>query len=207
MVSNNELKSCSSREVRSQRGGGFFTKSTELSALDMQLKLEENDIPMKSSTREVIEDDKNSEGDRHNTLDTGGIISASIAAEKHESNVDVEDEDETNRITPPFPWLPMTALCMGMLAHSVVFTNPLPFVAFMVVDFGMAENVDSAGYYAGWITGTFMIGDRTLELNMLHKSAIRASFFFIFHLYYMAQVTMSENIPSTIMLNLDHPIA
>jgi MFS family permease len=45
-----------------------------------------------------------------------------------------------------------------MLAHSVVFTNPLPYVAFMVVDFGMSPTVDSAGYYAGWITGTFMIG-------------------------------------------------
>ena len=59
---------------------------------------------------------------------------------------------------PGFPWLAMSALCLGMLAHSVVFTNPLPFVAFMVVDFKMASNVDSAGYYAGWITGTFMIG-------------------------------------------------
>ena len=59
---------------------------------------------------------------------------------------------------PPFPWLPMTALCVGMLAHLVVFTNPLPYVAFMVVDFKMADNVDSAGYFAGWITGTFMIG-------------------------------------------------
>lgn len=59
---------------------------------------------------------------------------------------------------PVFPWLAMSALCLGMLAHSVVFTNPLPFVAFMVVDFKMADSVDSAGYYAGWITGTFMIG-------------------------------------------------
>ena len=41
-----------------------------------------------------------------------------------------------------------------------MFTNPLPFVAFMVVDFGMAGNVDDAGYYAGWITGMFMAGKR-----------------------------------------------
>lgn len=74
------------------------------------------------------------------------------------------DDDDTTE--PPtaakadavFPWPAMLSLCAGMLAHSVVFTNPLPFVAFMVVDFKMADNVDSAGYYAGWITGTFMIG-------------------------------------------------
>lgn len=68
-------------------------------------------------------------------------------------------EDEKDKTTPEFPWLAMIALCTGMLAHSVVFTNPLPYVAFMVVDFGMADTVDNAGYYAGWITGTFMIGE------------------------------------------------
>lgn len=60
--------------------------------------------------------------------------------------------------SPEFPWLAMLSICCGMLAHSVVFTSPMPFVAFQIVDFGMSSNLDSAGYYAGWITGTFMIG-------------------------------------------------
>jgi hypothetical protein len=47
---------------------------------------------------------------------------------------------------------------MGMLAHSIVFTSPLPYVAFMVVDFKMTDNLDEAGYTAGWITGMFMFG-------------------------------------------------
>jgi hypothetical protein len=68
------------------------------------------------------------------------------------------EKDNENEIKKPFPWLAMTSLCAGMLAHSVVFTNPLPYVAFMVVDFNMADSLDTAGYYAGWITGTFMIG-------------------------------------------------
>lgn len=59
---------------------------------------------------------------------------------------------------PPFPWMAMSSICVGMLAHSVVFTSPLPYVAFMVVDFGMVDNLDEAGYSAGWITGAFMIG-------------------------------------------------
>ena len=165
MVSKNEFKSLFKRDDRNQRSDSTLTNNTELSAF-VQLKLEEDDIKIKSSTDIISEDYKSGEGDHHTNIDTGGTISTSIAVEKHEGNVDEEDEDETNGIIPPFPWLPMTALCVGMLAHSVVFTNPLPFVAFMVVDFGMAENVDSAGYYAGWITGTFMIGDHALELKL-----------------------------------------
>lgn len=62
----------------------------------------------------------------------------------------------------PFPWKTMSALCVGMLAHSVVFTSPMPFVAFMVVDFKMSQSLDNSGYWAGWITGAFMIG-RTMS--------------------------------------------
>jgi hypothetical protein len=75
-----------------------------------------------------------------------------------DSNIQIEDGEMAAKDERPFPWLAMSSLCIGMLAHSVVFTNPLPYVAFMVVDFGMSETVDGAGYYAGWITGTFMIG-------------------------------------------------
>ena len=65
-------------------------------------------------------------------------------------------------VDPPFDYTSMMALCVGMLAHSVVFTAPLPFVAFMVQDFGMAPDLDTAGYSAGWITGSFMLG-RTIS--------------------------------------------
>ncbi|RYY82055.1 hypothetical protein EON63_14125 [archaeon] len=42
--------------------------------------------------------------------------------------------------------------------YPVVFTAPLPYVAFMIVDFHMAPDVNTAGYEAGWITGMFMVG-------------------------------------------------
>ena len=71
-----------------------------------------------------------------------------------EEEKEVEEESNNKQID----WTRMLALCIGMLAHSVVFTAPLPFVAFMVVDFGMADNLDDAGYSAGWITGSFMLG-------------------------------------------------
>jgi MFS family permease len=57
-----------------------------------------------------------------------------------------------------FPSFAIAILCVGLLAHCMVFTAPLPYVAFMMVDFKMAENVDEAGYTAGWITGMFMVG-------------------------------------------------
>lgn len=47
---------------------------------------------------------------------------------------------------PAFPWLGMTFLCLGMLAHSVVFTSPLPYVAFMVVDFKMTDSLGNGAH-------------------------------------------------------------
>jgi MFS family permease len=57
-----------------------------------------------------------------------------------------------------FPVLPVAITCLGMLAHAISFTAPFPFVAYMVVDFKMAPNLDEAGFAAGWIAGMFMIG-------------------------------------------------
>ena len=86
----------------------------------------------------------------------------STEAEDDEQTYDEAGVDnevvENDKTQQQFDWPSMLALCIGMLAHSVVFTAPLPFVAFMVVDFGMAENLDDAGYSAGWITGSFMLG-------------------------------------------------
>ena len=56
--------------------------------------------------------------------------------------------------SPPFPLLAMSFISLGTLANSIVFTAPLPYVAFMMVDFHMADKVDKAGL----ITGMFMIG-------------------------------------------------
>ncbi len=62
------------------------------------------------------------------------------------------------RTEPSFPYLSVGSLCLGMMAHTVLFTSPFAFVAFMVVDFGMAKDIDSAGYSAGWIASILMIG-------------------------------------------------
>ena len=56
-----------------------------------------------------------------------------------------------------FPWFSVLSLCMGMVAHSIVFTAVLPFVAFMVVDFHMADNVNEAGYFAGFSSSKYSL--------------------------------------------------
>ena len=64
----------------------------------------------------------------------------------------------TSDIPVNFPYASVCSLCVGVVANCIVFTAPLPYIAFMVVDFGVADNLDSAGYAAGWIAGIFMIG-------------------------------------------------
>ncbi len=74
-----------------------------------------------------------------------------ITTSNNNVNNSISKDDAAD--SPPFPYLSMAALCLGMLAHSCVFTSPLPYVAFMVVDFALTADLDSAGYFAGYITG------------------------------------------------------
>jgi MFS family permease len=78
-----------------------------------------------------------------------------------------DDDDEAGNVAKVkqqglkevyFPYLPVAITCFGMLAHAISFTAPFPYVAYMIVDFKMAPNLDEAGFAAGWITGMFMIG-------------------------------------------------
>ena len=112
-----------------------------------------------------VDDRETEESGIESGFDRCKEVSTKLDLASKELTIEDEDSISQEKELPPFPWLPMAALCTGMLAHSVVFTNPLPYVAFMVVDFKMADNVDSAGYYAGWITGTFMIGKNSLKVD------------------------------------------
>lgn len=86
------------------------------------------------------------------------------------SNINVSDsgisetkskESEERATDPaylPFPWVAVLALDVGMLAHVIGFTVPMPYVAFMVVDFKMSDSLDTAGYFAGYILAAMMVG-------------------------------------------------
>jgi MFS family permease len=79
-----------------------------------------------------------------------------MADDDHVGNVGMVKQPGLKEVK--FPYLPVAITCLGMLAHAISFTSPFPFVAYMIVDFKMAPNLDEAGFAAGWIAGMFMIG-------------------------------------------------
>jgi len=65
------------------------------------------------------------------------------------------------KYTPPtdiFPYLEMGVLLLVGFSSALVLTGLFPYVAYMVVDFGAADNVDKAGYISGYITSAFLVG-------------------------------------------------
>ena len=62
------------------------------------------------------------------------------------------------RPSPAFPWLSVFAGSTSMFSHAYSMTSPFPYLGLMVVHFGLADNLDSAGYYAGVVGAAFMIG-------------------------------------------------
>jgi MFS family permease len=95
--------------------------------------------------------------ERNEMISSTKVNSSEPPPESNNLTPEIMKKDVTNT-DPPFPYFPVSFSCLGMLAHSIAFTSPLPFVAFMIVDFHMADNLDEAGYTAGWITGMFMVG-------------------------------------------------
>jgi MFS family permease len=57
-----------------------------------------------------------------------------------------------------FPFMAVSVVLTGLLANNLIFTVPLPYIPFMMVDFNMARTTDEAGYSSGWIMTMFMIG-------------------------------------------------
>ena len=59
-------------------------------------------------------------------------------------------------IIPPWRW--MVPLCFVFVNECVCLTMLYPFVGFMVVDFGLVEDTNQAGMYAGYIASAFVLG-------------------------------------------------
>ena len=50
------------------------------------------------------------------------------------------------------------ALLIAMFANAFAMSNPFPYVPFLVVDFGLTDDLSGSGWYAGFILSSFMIG-------------------------------------------------
>ena len=73
------------------------------------------------------------------------------------------DDDEPPPPPPPprtfmLPSGMLLALCFAMFANSYALMNPVPYAAFMVLDFGLVDDKEDTGVYAGLIMTSFMIG-------------------------------------------------
>lgn len=69
---------------------------------------------------------------------------------------DRNDEDESD--VPAFPYAQTCALAFICFSNAYGTCFVFSIVGYMVVDFGAAETVDKAGYYAGFIASSFMFG-------------------------------------------------
>ncbi|CAM9541572.1 unnamed protein product, partial [Chrysoparadoxa australica] len=54
--------------------------------------------------------------------------------------------------------LSMTALSLALFAAGTSLTSLFPYVAFLVLHLGETRHKNEAGYYAGFISGSFMLG-------------------------------------------------
>uniref|UniRef100_A0A6B2L3I2 Major facilitator superfamily (MFS) profile domain-containing protein n=1 Tax=Arcella intermedia TaxID=1963864 RepID=A0A6B2L3I2_9EUKA len=55
------------------------------------------------------------------------------------------------------PYKALFVLCCMVLSESFSITMIFPFLANMVLDFGLTDNLDEVGFYAGWIASCFNI--------------------------------------------------
>eukprot|EP01113_Clastostelium_recurvatum_P018241 TRINITY_DN2151_c0_g1_i6.p1 TRINITY_DN2151_c0_g1~~TRINITY_DN2151_c0_g1_i6.p1 ORF type:complete len:574 (-),score=120.49 TRINITY_DN2151_c0_g1_i6:28-1749(-) len=74
------------------------------------------------------------------------------------------EEVSSERITShtdlvtPLPRKRVVTLCLVLFGESFVASVLFPFVSFMVRDFGVAEDDESIGYYAGYLASAFFFG-------------------------------------------------
>ena len=53
----------------------------------------------------------------------------------------------------PLPRAQMVAVCLSLFCDAYSVTSLFPYVAFMVLDFGLVSSISAAGYYAGFLSG------------------------------------------------------
>eukprot|EP00904_Undaria_pinnatifida_P008634 jgi/Undpi1/4900/HiC_scaffold_19.g08252.m1 len=58
----------------------------------------------------------------------------------------------------PFPYLPMMAIMASLVSSMVVQMSVYAYAGYMVEHLGVVDDKDEAGYYAGLMSSSFMIG-------------------------------------------------
>lgn len=64
-----------------------------------------------------------------------------------EKDEEEEEEEEDDR----FPMFHMFILALAVLSSAIALTTLFPYIGFMIIDVGVASNINEAGYYSGAI--------------------------------------------------------
>ena len=59
---------------------------------------------------------------------------------------------------PPRVRARLAALGLALFANAYAMSNPFPYAPFMVMSFGLTDDREQVGYYAGYILSAFMLG-------------------------------------------------
>ena len=78
-------------------------------------------------------DDKQNQCDRNSTTASDTLLNTTT----------IEDDR--------FPMFHMTILAMAVLSSAIALTTLFPYIGFMIIDVGVASNINEAGYYSGAI--------------------------------------------------------
>lgn len=94
-------------------------------------------------------------GDLREEQEDGEEKTSSSSSRRDSKENDSKEEEEQDKA---FPYKEMGVLLVVGFSSSVLLTGLFPYVAYMVVDLGAADNVDEAGYMTGYVSSGFLFG-------------------------------------------------
>lgn len=97
-----------------------------------------------------------------------------LRSEEDHDDFDTKAIPSTSRAiyTPPeyFPVFQVCVLFFASLTGALPLTSLFPYVAYMVVDLGVAADVDKAGFVSGYVASAFMFGRLLSSFYWGHKA-------------------------------------
>ena len=63
----------------------------------------------------------------------------------HNTNMNHSEDDDR------YPTFHMFILAIAVISSAIALTTLFPYIGFMIIDVGIASNIDEAGYYSGAI--------------------------------------------------------
>lgn len=115
-----------------------------------------------------------------------------LSASKDSNNNTNKEESDTQRSSPitgtstideeddRFPVFHMFILAVAVLSSAIALTSLFPYIGFMIIDVGVASNINEAGYYSGAIGELFSCSVTVMQvlfytqIDLLHRGVQQA---------------------------------